>query len=92
MIKIPNTLKGFTAQDLLDSGAAYHRGKDAPEILEKLRQYVIDRRVKENMKMQELIINANKALTGPPWARNADKLTVLFKEFDELMKLMNPTA
>lgn len=86
---LPKSLAKYTAQELIDSGEVHIRQSHLPIILKRLQENRLDKKIQENLKIQELIGNANKALTGDPWMRNQHKLGVLFSEFDKLIALMD---
>ena len=88
-MKLPVTLNGYTAQELCDCGAVRYSAVDQPIFLKRLQKHRLDSVMQENLKMQTLIIEANKGMTGEPWMRNQNKLGKLFVEFDELQIVAN---
>lgn len=86
-MKLPKNLSAYTAQELCDSGAIRFFSADIPAFLTRLQELRLNNLIKENLRMQNLIIKANKGMTGEPWMRNQYKLGKRFAENDELNKL-----
>ena len=80
----------ITLEDLRAAFLLKHRVSDWDRLLSAARHNSIDRAIRENLEKQAAAVDAAKSQTGAKWIRTQSRLTALFREHDDLVRMAFP--